>query len=172
MKLTCSNYRPVSLLSNIDKVLERLMYHRLYNFLEINSAIYDLQFGFKQKYLAFYTLIHLTGKVGEQLDSGNFAGGIFVDLQEAFDIADYDILIQKLNQYGIREVDNNWFSFYLQNRLQYVCINAFNSKLEHIHCGVPQGSILGPLLFLIYINNLNCAIRFCSIHHFANDHMF
>ena len=91
------------------------MYHRLYNFLEINSAIYDLQFGFKQKYLALHTLIHLTDKVGKQLDSGNFAGGIFVDLHEAFDIADHDILIQKLNQYGIREVDNNWFSFYLQN---------------------------------------------------------
>ena len=74
-----------------------------------------------------------------------------------------------MNHYGIRGVANNWFSSYLQNRSQYVSINGFNSKLEHIHCGVPQGSILGPLLFLIYINDLNCAIRYCSVHHFADD---
>ena len=94
---------------------------------------------------------------------------IFIDLQKAFDTVDHDILIQKLNHYGIRGVANNWFSSYLQNRSQYVSINGFNSKLEHIHCGVPQGSILGPLLFLIYINDLNCAIRYCSVHHFADD---
>ena len=77
------------------------------------------------------------------------------------------ILTQKLNH--IRGVANNWFSSYLQNRSQYVRINGFNSKLEHIHCGVLQGSILGPLLLLIYINDLNCAIRYSSVHHFADD---
>ena len=97
-----------------------------------------------------------------------FLWNIF-DLQKVFDKVDHDILIQKLNHYGIRGVANNWFSSYLQNRSQYVSINGFNSKLEHIHCGVPQGSILGPLLFLIYINDLNCAIRYCSVHHFADD---
>ena len=168
-KLKCSNYRPISLLSNIDKVLDRLMYNRLYNFLELNSAIYNLQFGFRQKYSLSHAVIHLTDKIREQLDNGNFACGIFVDLQKAFDTVNHDILIQKLNHYGIRGVANNWFSSYLQNRSQYVSINGFNSKLEHIHCGVPQGSILGPLLFLIYINDLNCAIRYCSVHHFADD---
>ena len=106
-KLKCSNYRPISLLSNIDKVLERLMYNRLYNFLEMNSVIYDLQFGFRQKYSTSHALIHLTDKIREQLDSGNFACGIFVDLQKAFDTVDHDILIQKLNQYDIRGVANN-----------------------------------------------------------------
>ena len=95
-KLKCSNYRPISLLSNIDKVLERLMYNRLYNFSEINSVIYDLQFGFRQKYSTSRALIHLTDKIRQQLDSGNFACGIFVDLQKAFDTVDYDILIQKI----------------------------------------------------------------------------
>ena len=84
---------------------------------------------------------------------------IFVDLQKAFDTVDHDILIQKLNCYGIRRVANNWFSSCLQNQLQYVSINGFNSKLKKIHCGVPLGSILGPLLFFIYINDLNYAIR-------------
>ena len=74
-----------------------------------------------------------------------------------------------MNHCGIRGVANNWLSSYLQKRSQYVSINGFDSKLEHIHCGVPQCSILGPLLFLIYMNDLNSAIRYCSAHHFAND---
>ena len=114
-KLNCSNYRRISLLSNIGKVLERLMYHRLYNFLELDSVIYDFQFGFRQKYSTSHALIHLTDKIREQLDRGNFACGIFVGLQKAFDTVDHDILIQKSNHYGIRGVDNNWFSSYLQN---------------------------------------------------------
>ena len=99
----------------------------------MNSVIYDLQFGYRQKYSTCHALIQLTDKIRE-----------------------HDILIYKLNQYGIRGVANNRFSSYLQNQSsQYVSINGFNSKLEHIHCGVPLGSILGPLLFLIYINDLN-----------------
>ena len=99
----------------------------------MNSVIYDLQFGYRQKCSTCHALIHLTDKIRE-----------------------HDILIYKLNQFGIRGVANNRFSSYLQNQSsQYVSINGFNSKLEHIHCGVPLGSILGPLLFLIYINDLN-----------------
>ena len=150
---------PISLLSNIDKVLKSLTYNCLYSFLEINSIIYDLQFGFRQKYSTSYAFIHLTDKIREQLDNGNFACRIFVDLQKAFDTVDCDILIQKLNHYGIRGVGNNWFSSYLQNRLLYVSINGFNFKFEHIHFSVLQVSLLGPLLFFIYISDLNCAIR-------------
>ena len=116
-----------------------------------------------------HALIHLTDKIRQQLNSGNFAPGTFIDLQKAFDEVDHDILIQKLHHCGIRGVTNNWFSSYLQNRLQYVGVNGLNSKLAHIHCGVPQGSILGPLLFLIYISDPNCAIRYCSVHQFADD---
>ena len=118
----------------------------------MNSVIYDLQFGFGQKYSTSHALIHLTEKMREQLDSGHFACGIFVDLENPFDTVDHDILIQTLNHYGITGVANNWFSPYLQNRLQYVSINGFNSNLEHIHCGLLQGSILGAVLFLIYTN--------------------
>ena len=163
-KLKCSNYRPLSLQSNIDKALERFMYNWLYNFLELNNVIYDLQFGFRQKYLTSHALIHLTDKIREQLDSGNFACGIFVDLQKAFDTVDHDILIQQFSHYDIRGVANNWFSSYLQNLSQYVIINGFSSKSEHIRCGVGQGSILGALLFLSYINVVNCAIKYCSVH--------
>ena len=135
----------------------------------MNSVIYYLQFGFRQKYSTSHALIHLTDKIREHRDSGNFACGIFVDLQKTFYTVDHDTLIQKLNRYGIRGVANNWFSSYLQNQLQCISINGFNSKLEHIHCGVPPGSVLGPLLFVTYINDLNCGIRYCSVHYFADD---
>ena len=168
-QLNCSNYRPISLLSNIDKILERIMYNRLYKFLETNNLIYSLQFGFRQKHSTSHSLIHLTDKIREQLDKGKFACGIFVDFQKAFDTVDHHILLQKLNYYGISGLANNWFSSYLQNRTQFVSINSFDSNVNAIYCSVPQGSILGPLLFLIYINDLHFAIKYCKVHHFADD---
>ena len=144
------------------------MYNLLNNFLEMNSVIHDLQFSFRQKYSASHVLINLADKIREQLDSWNFARGIFVDLQKVFDTVGHAILIQKLNHYSIRGVANNWFSSYLQNRSQYVSINGFNPKFEHINCGVPQGPILGPSLLFIHINDLNCVIRYCSVHHFPD----
>ena len=168
-QLNCSNYRPISLLSNIDKILERIMYNRLYKFLEINNLIYSLQFGFRQKHSTSHALIHLTDKIRDQLDKRNFACGIFVDFQKAFDTVDHQILIQKLNYYGIRGISNNWFSSYLQNRTQFVSIDGFDYNVNAICCGVYQGSILRPLLFLIYINDLHFAIKYCKVHHFADD---
>ena len=145
------------------------MHNRLYKFLETNNLIYSLQFGFRQKHLTSHALIHLTDKIREQLDKGNFACGIFVDFQKAFDTVDHQILIQKLNYYGIRGIANNWFSSYLQNRTQFVSINGSDSNVNAICCGVPQGSILGSLLFLIYINDLHFAIKYCKVHLFANN---
>ena len=113
----------------------------------MSNVIYDLQLDFRQKYSTSHALIHLTNKIRGQLDSGNFVCRIFAYLQKAFDIVDHDILIQKLNHYVLEKWLTIGFSSYLQNRLQYVSINDFNSKLEHIHCSVLN--ILGRLLFLI-----------------------
>ena len=165
-QLNCSNYRPISLLSNIDKVFEKIMYNV---FLETNNLIYSLQFGFRQKHLTSHALIHPADKIKEQIDKRNFSCGIFVDFQKGFDTVDHQILIQKLNYYGIRGIANNLFSSYLQNRTQFVSINVFDSNVNAICCGVPQHSILGPLLFLIYINDVHFTIKYCNVHHFADN---
>ena len=167
-KLDYSNYRPISLLSNIEKILEKLMYRRLYTFLN-NNNIYDLQFGFRKQYSTSLALISITENIRKALDDGKIGCRVSVDLQKAFDTVDHQILLAKLNHYGIRGVSNDWFKSYLSNRNQYVSINGYESGLAAINCGVPQSSVLGPLLFLLYINDLNQAIKFCKVHHFADD---
>ena len=168
-KLDCSNYRPISLLLNTEKILEKPMYKRLYRFLNNNNIIYNLQFGFRQQYSTSHTLINITENIRKALDDGNIGCGVFVDLQKVFDTVDHQILLAKLSHYGICGVSNDWFKSYLSNRSQYVSINGYDSGLAAINCGVPQGSVLGPLLFLLYINDLNQAIKFCKVHHFADD---
>ena len=168
-KLNCNNYRPISLISNISKLLEKLMYSRLYSFLNSYNCLNELQFGFRSNHSTTHALISITKRIQEALDTGNFACGIFIDLQKAFDTVDHNILLNKLNYYGIRGSPNSWFKSYIFNRKQFVTINGFNSLPKTIKYGVPQGSVLGPLLFLIYINDLHMSIKHSSVHHFADD---
>ena len=123
-KLDYSNYRRISLLSNIKKILEKLMYKRLYTFRNTNNIIYNLQFGFRQQYSISHALINITENIRKAHDDGNIGCGVFVDLQKAFDDVDHQILLAKLNHYGIRRVSNDWFKYYLSNRSQYVSING------------------------------------------------
>ena len=105
----------------------------------------------------------------KNLDEGNVGCGIFVDLQKAFDTVEHDILLSKLENYGICGLANEWFKSYLSNRKQYVSINGYDSNLADVKFGVPQGSVFGPLLFLIYFKHLNQPLKFCKVHHFADD---
>ena len=153
----------------LKKTLEKLMYKRLYIFLNNNNIIYNLQFRFKRQYSTSYALINITENIRKALHDGNIGCGVFVDLQKVFETVDHQILLAKFNHYVILGVSNDWFKSYLSNLDQYVFINVYESALATLNCGIPQGSVLGPLLFLLYINDLNQAIKFCKVHHFADD---
>ena len=111
----------------------------------------------------------MTQQIRDIIDQGNLAIGVFVDFQKAFDTVNHDILLRKLEHYGIRGIANKWFHTYLTRRKQNVSINGHCSKLEYVQHGVPQGSILGPLLFLVYINDLHAFIHHSTVRHFADD---
>ncbi len=168
-KSKCENYRPISLLSNLSKIFERMMHTRVYDFIENCDIIYKLQFGFRKRYSTNHSLLSIVESIRDKLDNKTFSCGVFVDLEKAFDTVNHAILTKKLRHYGIRGIANNWFISYLSGRQQCVSLNGENSCYRNITCGVPQGSILGPLLFLIYINDRHYAIGNSLVHHFADD---
>ena len=171
-KGTCdnlSNYRPISILSVFSKIFEKLMYQRLYKFLELVEILYPLQFGFRENHSTTQALLSLTESIKSSIDNGKFGCGIFLDLQKAFDTVNHEILLQKLEHYGIRGNVLCWFQSYLSGRTQYVTVNGHVSDLLPITCGVPQGSVLGPLLFLIYVNDLPKVSKVMQFYLFADD---
>ena len=164
-----SNYRPISFLPIFSKIFEKVMYKRLHRFLEIHKVLYSLQFGFQENHSIDHALVSLTEAVRSTLDNKRLGCGIFIDLQKAFDTVNHRILLSKLENYGIRGCALEWFRSYLSDRKQYVSVNGSNSNLLSITCGVPQGSVLGPLLFLIYINDLPNASKKLTFYLFADD---
>ena len=168
-KNKCENYRPISLLSNLSKIFERAMHTRIYEFLESHSIFSNLQFGFRKKHSTNHALLNIVEKIKEKLDKKTFSCGVFIDLEKAFDTVNHKILVEKLEFYGIRGVTNDWFVSYLSNRKQRVKLDNKKSSYLNVTCGVPQGSILGPLLFLIYINDMKNSVKNSILHHFADD---
>ena len=145
------------------------MYHRIYSFLCKYKPISTNKFGFRSNPSTEHTLISLIETIKKSLDNEEIVFRVFIDLQKAFDTISHEILLGKLNYDGIKTKENNWFHSFLTNRKQYVSINGFFSQTNIALCGVLQGSTLGPLLFLIYINDFNNALDKCIVHHFADD---
>ena len=169
-KIDLSNYRPISVLSCFSKILERIMYNRLYQYLTENKILYPKQFGFQTGHSTEHAIVQLVDQILESFEYNKYTLGVFIDLSKAFDTVDHSILLKKLELYGVTDRNHLWFKNYLSNRKQFIQINnEETTELETITCGVPQGSILGPLLFLLYVNDLKKASNLLDPIMYADD---
>ena len=164
-----SNYRPVAVLPAFSKILERLMYNRLLSFINKFSLLHPYQFGFRNNHSPELALLYLVDKISNALDNVECVLGLFLDFSKAFDTVNHDILLTKLEYLGMRGILLDWFKSYLADRRQYVIYNDIKSSCKTITCGVPQGSILGPLLFLLHINDLASVSHVILSLFFADD---
>ena len=163
------NYRPISLLSIFDKLLEKIMAKRLSLHLDTNNILHKFQFGFRRNHSTSLALVDVIDNILEDLDNHKHVIGTYLDLQKAFDTVNHRILLHKLYNYGIRGIAYEWFCSYLSDRYQFTCVNNSKSDVNMITCGVPQGSVLGPLLFLIYVNDIANAVPNVNVKLFADD---
>ena len=169
-KSDLSNYRPISVHSCFSKILERIMYNRLYQYLTENKILYPKQFGFQTGQPTEHAIVQLVYQSLEPFEYNKYTLGIFIDLSKASDTVDHSILLKKLELYAATDRNHSWFKNYLSNRKQFIQINnEENTELETIAFGVPQGSILGPLLFLLYVNDLKNASNLLDPIMYADD---
>jgi retron-type reverse transcriptase len=150
-----NNYRPISLLSVFNNIFEKTMYKSLDKYLNMKNILCPSQYGFRQQHSTQHAILDIVNKMQTNMDNKLYSCGIFIDLKKAFDTVDHDILLGKLSHYDIRGVVKDWFCSYLKHRSQTTLIGNCVSDRKTTLCGVPQGSVLGCLLFLIYINDIS-----------------
>ena len=163
------NYRPISLLPIFSKIYEKVVHKQLQNYFEINNLFNQNQYGFRKNHSTELAIAQITDNILWEIENKQTPLSIFLDLTKAFDSIDHEIMLSKLKYYGIKNTELNFFKSYLSNREQYVDLDGTKSNKEIITTGVPQGSILGPLLFIIYINDITAAINKFKVIIYADD---
>ena len=165
-KISCSNYWPISTLPILSKILEKLTHKRLFQYLNKFDILYKHQFGFQKGKSTEHAILDLHTKIIKSIEKHEKACSIFLDFAKAFDTVNHDILLSKLEYYGGKDIP---LKSYLQNRQQCIKINSDISDFQTLLCGVPQGSVLGPSLFHIYINDIFLSAPKVSFHLFVDD---
>ena len=168
-KSDMNNYRPISVLPIATKILERAVHAQLYGYLNENGLICENQSGFRSSHSTETSLLNVVDYILSNMDSGKLTGAIYIDLSKAFDTVDHVLLLEKLSKFGVNGLELDWMKNYLADRMQRTNINGHLSEASPVQIGVPQGSILGPLFFLMYVNDLPSVTKLCKVVLYADD---
>ena len=169
VKTDVGNYRPISLLPLPGKILEKIVHKRISMFLENNNMLCDDQYGFRKERSTTHSIVNLTNSIFDAINKRETCFAIFIDLKKAFDTVNHNILLRKIDHIGIKGDLLRWITNYLHNRAQRTFVNNILSSTQAVHCGVPQGSILGPLFFILYVNDIKRHIKNVEIGLYADD---
>ena len=163
------NYRPISILPTVSKLLERAVHHQLYQYLREHNILSPFQCGFRKCHSTEFAALSLADTIRRNMDQGILTGAVFIDFRKAFDTVNRDLLLQKLFYMSVLDKELAWFKDYLHHRTQVLDFQGVSSDPEPISIGVLQGSILGPLLFILHVNDLPIVLNRCSMLMYADD---